>query len=85
MFPTDDVAETAEYEGTEGTNEEAGGKGSECREEGGGGVGFGEELGSENGGETTKDVEVVPFDEGTQAGGTDDFPDSFLLHVIVAI
>ena len=84
MFATDDVAESAEYEGTEGTNEEAGGEGSEGREKGGGGVGFGEELGSENGGQTTKDVEVIPFDEGTQAGGTDDFPDSFFLHVIVA-
>ena len=83
MFATDDVTESAEYDGAEGTYEEAGSEGSEGGKQGSGRIGFREELTCEYGGETTKDIKIVPFDEGTQAGGADYFPNSFLLHGVV--
>src|SRR4029077_10650920 len=78
VFAADDIADTPEHDGAEGTNEEAGREG-EKREDIAGRRRIGrEELRTDNAGERPIKVEVIPFENGTERRSKDN--EAFVLR-----
>ena len=87
VFAADDVADAAEHNGAERTDDEARGKGQQredvarCLVEHrhfGGGIDHAEELRADDAGERTEQVEIIPFEDGTERGSDND--ETFVLR-----
>src|SRR5882672_7750162 len=69
VFAAHPVTQISEQKGAQWTNQEAGGKQGDRAQQRRHRVGFVEELDRQDRGQTTKDVEVVPFDDVAYGGG----------------
>ncbi len=73
VLAPDHVAQPPEHQRTEGPHDEAGSEGQQREDERGARVQPAEELLGDDGGERTVQVEVIPFENGAQRRGQDDF------------
>ena len=71
VLASDQVADAAEDQRAERTDQEARGEGEQGEDVAGGLVELGEELGADDDGKGAVEVEVVPFEHRAQRGGDD--------------
>jgi len=72
VFAADQVAQAAEEQRAERTDREAGGETQQGEDEAGRRIDAGEEVGADVRGKRTREVEVVPFEDGADGRSDDD-------------
>src|SRR5262249_44821713 len=72
VFAADDVADAAKHDGAEGADQEAGGEGEQREDVAGGRWIIREELRADDAGKRSVEIEVIPFENGTERGSEDD-------------